>query len=550
MMLASSDTEQVKTGLQRACEILESGQAFINYDFLKMSLAAHLKSPELRVRRWAYKLVALLKDPEYLGQLEAALLGFENDPENRGWASAAFSGLADEGRKARLITRLNDYRGTSLELAARLYARGEPARDDLDLSVWEREPLARKWLCLLCGYARDAPRTIDQRFGDLDLVRNSIGDDDAEVVEYSIWAEHRHPDGSYRHLLRRPDELLAFPNVRRWVYRLLTKDARAARSNLDLLIETMNAARETSDVAREGLALGLAKLHVNELRNDTIDWFSNEASPRVRLALVDHIALLANAHDDALARDVLKAAYWDGPAHLLGAKIRSVAKPDWGLSQSGLAAPAPRLLEPPAKAGACGRAFEADGPGEQLALAAATIGVSGSSPGAPSTEMAAAAPQGDWRRGYYWGVFWKRGLALFLDYLLSGVVTVAVLLAVDGSTDNSDNSGSPGAIVVFLVFFYGACPYFESKWGATPGKMIIGLQITDKDGDRLSFRRAFVRNFFRSISVYLYCFIIPAIYQFSRFKQTRKLFHDEWSHTVIGERLRKPKANPAAVPAE
>src|SRR5579871_746625 len=63
--------------------------------------------------------------------------------------------------------------------------------------------------------------------------------------------------------------------------------------------------------------------------------------------------------------------------------------------------------------------------GEQLALAAATIGVSGSSAGSARTETAAAAPQGDWRRGYYWGVFWKRGLALFLDYLLSGVVTAA-----------------------------------------------------------------------------------------------------------------------------
>ena len=75
--------------------------------------------------------------------------------------------------------------------------------------------------------------------------------------------------------------------------------------------------------------------------------------------------------------------------------------------------------------------------------------------------------------------------------------------------------------------------------------MIVGLQITDKDGNPLSFRRAFVRNFFRSISFYLYCFIIPAIYQFSRFKQTRKLFHDEWSNTVIGDRPRKARASPA-----
>jgi hypothetical protein len=347
MMLASSDSEQVKAGLQRACETLEGGQAFITYDFLNMGLAAHLRSPEVRVRRWAYKLVALLKDPRNLDQLETALLGFESDLENRGWASAAFSGLADEGRKARLIGRLGDYRGTSLELAAKLYARGEPARDNLDLSVWEREPLARKWLCLLCGYARENPRTIDPRFGDLDLVRNSIGDDDPEVIEYSIWAEHRHPDGSHRHLRRKPDELLAFPNVRRWVYRLLTKDADAATSNLDLLTEKMDATNETSEVAREGLALGLANIQLGERRIETIDWFSSEASVRVRLALVDHLALLANRYQDNVAREVLVAAYVRcGPHDLIRAKILSVAKHDWGLTQLHFVSAAPELIEP------------------------------------------------------------------------------------------------------------------------------------------------------------------------------------------------------------
>ena len=344
MMLASHEPEQIKAGLQLACEILEGGQAFLDYTFLNLGLPAHLLSPEIRVRRWSYKLVALLKDERYLDQLEDALLGFETDPENRGWASAAYSGLADEVRKSQLTARLSDYKGTSLELAAKLYARGEPARDELDLKGWEREPLARKWLCLLCGYARDNPRTIDQRFGDLDLVRSSIKDSDIEVVEYSIWAEHRHPDGSFRYLLRRPDELLAFPNVRRWLYRLLTKNAAAALSNLDLLTEKMDASNETSVVAREGLAQGLANLQLDERRVETIDWFGDEPSPRVRLALVDHLALLANKHQDNIARDVLIAEYTRcGPLDLVGAKILSVAKPEWGLTKAQLAAPVQSL---------------------------------------------------------------------------------------------------------------------------------------------------------------------------------------------------------------
>jgi hypothetical protein len=341
MMLASQQPEQIKAGLQRACEVLEGGQAFLDYSFLNLVLPGYLLSAEVRVRRWSYKLVALLKDARYLHQLEKALLGFETDPENRGWASAAYNGVADERRKLKLTNQLSDYKGTSLELAAKLYARGEPARDQLDLKGWERETLARKWLCLLCGYARDNPRTIDQRFGDLDLVRNTVGDTDVEVVEYSIWAEHRHPDGSFRHIRRRPDELLAFPNVRRWLYRLLTKDEAAALSNLELLTEMMDASKETSEVAREGLAMGLADLEFSERRMETIDWFGGEPSPRVRLALVDHLALLANKHHDNTARDVLIAEYVrSGPQDLVGAKILSVAKLDWGLAKAQLILPA------------------------------------------------------------------------------------------------------------------------------------------------------------------------------------------------------------------
>ncbi|MDQ1159580.1 hypothetical protein QE385_003977 [Sphingomonas sp. SORGH_AS 950] len=345
MMLGSDDPAQVKTGLQRACEIFEGGQAFTDPTFLKIGLAAHLSSRDLKVRRWAYKLAALLRDTGQIGALETALLGGETDLENRGWASAAFNGVADEDRRTKLNLQLEDYRGTSLELAAKLYARGEPARDDLNISAWQKHAITRKWLCLLCGYAKDNARTIDQRYADLDLVRNCAFDDDRENVEYSVWAEHRHPAGSFGSLLRTPQDLLDYPNVRRWVYRLITKTADAAQHHLDLLTAMMNAANEPSDLAREGLALGLATIALEDRRMETIDWYSTEASPRVKIALVDHLALLANTLDDAVARDVLTADYSRyGPDDIIGAKIFSVAKPDWRLAEVAVRAPLPRLL--------------------------------------------------------------------------------------------------------------------------------------------------------------------------------------------------------------
>jgi tetratricopeptide (TPR) repeat protein len=63
------------------------------------------------------------------------------------------------------------------------------------------------------------------------------------------------------------------------------------------------------------------------------------------------------------------------------------------------------------------------------------------------------------------------------------------------------------------------------------------LQITDREGERISFFRALWRNILRSLTFYAYCFLLPLIYQYFRFRKTKKLFHDELSNTVIGERL-------------
>ena len=39
------------------------------------------------------------------------------------------------------------------------------------------------------------------------------------------------------------------------------------------------------------------------------------------------------------------------------------------------------------------------------------------------------------------------------------------------------------------------------------------------------------------LTLYSYFFVLPLIFQYARFGKTKKLFHDEFSSTVIGERL-------------
>lgn len=140
----------------------------------------------------------------------------------------------------------------------------------------------------------------------------------------------------------------------------------------------------------------------------------------------------------------------------------------------------------------------------------------------------------DWRRNYYWRTVRKRGLAIALDFLILFLPPLTLMLEFDLT---SEDGWTLSDAVLAVVVFYLVAPALEaSPWRATPGKLILRLQVTDEEGRRISFGRAFVRNVLRTLTLYSYVLILPAFYQYRRFQKTRELFHDEFSSTLIGDR--------------
>jgi uncharacterized RDD family membrane protein YckC len=139
----------------------------------------------------------------------------------------------------------------------------------------------------------------------------------------------------------------------------------------------------------------------------------------------------------------------------------------------------------------------------------------------------------DWREKYYRTVMMKRAGAILIDYIFVILVTNILLILL--------NSFDPSlSAVITLVLYYLIMPVMESsKWQGTIGKRILKLQITNREGERITFFRALWRNIIRSVVLYSYIisFGLLLIPQYFRFKKTRKLVHDELSSTVIGERL-------------
>ena len=124
---------------------------------------------------------------------------------------------------------------------------------------------------------------------------------------------------------------------------------------------------------------------------------------------------------------------------------------------------------------------------------------------------------------YYAGI-WRRFWALLLDDLIGGmVITIPMrILAITLSKIQQewlplsglmgDSIATPliplvtsflGSVLIalFLEFVYSG--FFLSRYGATPGKMALGIQVVRSDGARVSFLRGGSRSLAENLSAWL-----------------------------------------------
>lgn len=94
--------------------------------------------------------------------------------------------------------------------------------------------------------------------------------------------------------------------------------------------------------------------------------------------------------------------------------------------------------------------------------------------------------------------FWLRVVAWIIDALILGPVVVVAVALVVATVLPLDGLGSGYALGVLLWawpvsfalawLYYAVCE--SSRWQATPGKLALGLRVTDEYGSRVNFARA------------------------------------------------------------
>ncbi|EHQ52448.1 RDD domain-containing protein [Ectothiorhodospira sp. PHS-1] len=137
--------------------------------------------------------------------------------------------------------------------------------------------------------------------------------------------------------------------------------------------------------------------------------------------------------------------------------------------------------------------------------------------------------------------FWYRLLAFVIDIIILTLITVVVAvplgfalgasMAASGATEQEITlvAGDVGNLLSLLLGWLYYTVFESSKWQSTPGKRMLGLRVTDMDGNRIGFGRANGRYWSKILSALL-LFIGYLMIAFTRRKQG---LHDMIASTLV-----------------
>ncbi len=137
---------------------------------------------------------------------------------------------------------------------------------------------------------------------------------------------------------------------------------------------------------------------------------------------------------------------------------------------------------------------------------------------------------------YHYAGFWIRFVAKFVDGLILGAMGLAVQVGLLGVSLGA--STQPGqfnlgqtvlstAVGLFIGVSYAV--FFLGKFGATPGKMAVGIRVIRSDGAPITYTRAAGRFF----AEYLSMLIIYIGYIMAGFDEEKRALHDHICDTRV-----------------
>jgi len=148
--------------------------------------------------------------------------------------------------------------------------------------------------------------------------------------------------------------------------------------------------------------------------------------------------------------------------------------------------------------------------------------------------------------------FWKRFAAYLIDEIILGVVALIIIvpmfmimglgtiMSFEDYENYEYNESFIGLIFALIAaYMFVVCLLVIAKWlyyammesrkGATLGKMVLNIKVTDMNGNPISFGRASGRYFGKILSVLTLCIG----YIIAGFSQQKQALHDMLAKTLV-----------------
>lgn len=156
-----------------------------------------------------------------------------------------------------------------------------------------------------------------------------------------------------------------------------------------------------------------------------------------------------------------------------------------------------------------------------------------SSPSPTTSSADSSTVRSDHADSIQYAGFWKRAGAMFIDGIVlvvgSGIIggILGVLYALStGMAEGAEFMGQVVGTMISWIYYAG----FESSTNqATPGKMALGLQVTNMEGRRIGFGKATGRHFGKIIST----FILLIGYIMAGFTEKKQALHDKMAGCLV-----------------
>jgi uncharacterized RDD family membrane protein YckC len=134
--------------------------------------------------------------------------------------------------------------------------------------------------------------------------------------------------------------------------------------------------------------------------------------------------------------------------------------------------------------------------------------------------------------------FWQRAIAFLIDGVILSIINSVITGVFKLPTSITDLQDVQNLLVPFLIAILIGWTYYaiqeSSSKRATLGKRAIGLQVTDLNGDRISFWRSTGRYF----SAYVSTLLLFIGYLMVPFTPKRQALHDLMAGTVVTRSFR------------